>query len=289
MHPIKAERVTDQVTHHGEGPFWDVATQRLLFVDMLAATVLTRDLTGRIETHKVPGRAATVIRRRTVGGYAIATDSGLLGADVGLVRFEELAPVISDPAVRLNEGGCDPGGRFFIGSMAYDEHEGGGALYRVDADHSVRTLLPGVTISNGLQWSRNGKLAHYIDTPTRRVDVFDVDPATGGWSNRRPHILLDNTPGHPDGMAIDEHDGLWVALWGGGAIHHYDSSGAFVEAISVPGASQVTACAFGGADRDVLFITTSRKGLAPDQEPAAGCLHAVATDVRGAPAHEYAG
>lgn len=289
MRPMEAERVTGRVTYHGEGPLWDPATQRLLFVDMLAAGVLTLDLAGEVSSHPVPGRAATVIRRRTAGGYAIATDHRLLGADSGLARFEELAILVTDTSVRLNEGGCDPTGGFFVGSMAYDEHDGGGALYRVGPDHSVRTVLPQVSISNGLQWSHDGKLAYYVDTPTRRVDVFDVDPATGDWANRRPYLRVGNTTGFPDGMAIDETGGLWIALWGGGAVHHYDSDGRFVEAISIPGVSRVTACAFGGADLDVLFITTSRKGLGPADEPAAGSVHAVATGVRGARLHEYAG
>lgn len=289
MHPITAERLTDQVAHHGEGPFWDVATQRLLFVDMLAARVLTRDPTGGLASHTVPGGAATVVRRRAAGGYVVATDQALLAADDGLTRFEELARVNPDPAIRLNEGGCDPQGRFFVGSMAYDEHDGGGALYRVDPDGSVTTVLPKVSISNGLQWSGDGRLAYYVDTPTRRVDVFDVDLATGDWSNRRTHLEVDNTTGYPDGMAIDEAGGLWIALWGGGAVHHYDRAGRFVDAISVPGVSQVTSCTFGGADLDVLFITSSRKGLAPDDEPAAGSLHAFTTGVRGVPANDYAG
>ena len=90
----------------------------------------------------------------------------------------------------MNEGGCDPDGRFYCGSMAYDKRPGAGALYRLDPDGSVQVVLEDVTVSNGLDWSPDGSLAYYNDTDTHRIDVFDYDvdagpePA-GGRSSRR--------------------------------------------------------------------------------------------------------
>jgi sugar lactone lactonase YvrE len=275
--------------HHGEGPFWDVATRRLLFMDVLAGAVVALDASGRLSRHPVPSRVATMLRRRASGGFVIATEHGLIGGDEALSNFERIADITDDPLVRTNDGGCDPFGAFIIGTMAYDERPYGGAVYRVTPSRSVTKVLAPVSISNGVQWSNDGRHVYYIDTPTRRVDVFDVDPETGGWSRPRVHLDIADAPGYPDGMAIDEDDGLWIALWGGGAVHHYDSSGRLVEAIGVPGVSQVSSCAFGGAERDVLYITTSRQGLPDDQEPAAGAVFAVDTASRGAFALEFAG
>jgi sugar lactone lactonase YvrE len=219
----------------------------------------------------------------------IATGHGLIGADDELSTFEPIASVTDDQNVRTNDGGCDPLGGFVIGTMAYDERPGGGAVYRVTPDHQVIELLSPVSISNGVQWSADGTRVYYIDTPTRRVDAFDVDPETGAWSGRRVHIHVDGTPGFPDGMAIDEADGLWVALWGGGAINHYDATARLVETISVPGITQASSCAFGGDGRDVLYITTSRLGLPDDHEPSAGAVFAVQTGSRAPVSSEFAG
>jgi sugar lactone lactonase YvrE len=120
-----------------------------------------------------------------------------------------------------------------------------------------------------------------VDTPTERVDVFDVDQETGVWTNRRPHAFLDSVAGYPDGMAIDEEDGLWIALWGSGAVAHYDAEARLVEIIDVPGISQSSACTFGGANRDILYVTTSRQGLHDSAEPFAGAVFAFATSTRG--------
>lgn len=284
-----AERLTNPVAYHGEGPFWDARTGRLFCMDVLAGEIVAVDPFGGLSRYKVPSRVATVIRRRAFGGYVIATEHGLIGADDDLSVFERIVDVTDDPNCRTNDGGCDPLGGFVIGTMAYDERPGGGAVYRVAPDHQVTKVLSPASISNGVQWSADGTRVYYIDTPTRRVDVFDVDPETGAWSGRRVHTHVDGTPGYPDGMAIDEDDGLWVALWGGGAVNHYDASGRLIETVSVPGVTQTSSCAFGGDTRDVLYITTSRQGLPDEREPCAGAVFAVHTKSRGAVVSQFAG
>lgn len=284
-----AERFTTSFAHHGEGPFWDFRSTRLLCMDVLAGAIVAIDSNGGLHRYPVPSRATTVIRRRARGGFVIAAEHGLVVADDELTTFEHFADVVHDPAVRTNDGGCDPLGGFVIGTMSYEEQPHAGVVYRVSPDHRVTEVLAPVSISNGVQWSADGTRVFYIDTPTRRVDVFDVDPGTGAWSGRRTHIRIDDTPGFPDGMAIDEEDGLWIALWGAGAVNHYDVTGRFVESITVPGVSQVSSCAFGGDERSVLYITTSSKGLPSCHQPDAGAVFSIRTTVRGAVLAEFAG
>ena len=148
-------------------------------------------------------------------------------------------------------------------------------------------MLDDVTISNGLQWSSDGSRVFYNDTPTGRVDVFDFDGDTATFSGRRPFVTLAGGQ-NPDGMTIDSEDGVWIALWGGSAVHRYDSSGRLSEVIELP-VSNVTACAFGGVDRSTLYITTSRLGLEPGAEPQAGSVFSIRTKTPGARQFTYAG
>lgn len=285
-----AERFTAAFAYHGEGPFWDSRTNRLLCMDVLAGTVVAIDSGGALRHYPLPSRAATVIRRRTDTGFVIATEHDVVVADDGLTTFEHLATVVHDPAVRMNDGGCDPLGGFVVGTMSYDEKADRGAVYRVTSDRqATRILLAPVSISNGVQWSADGERVYYIDTPTRRVDVFDFDLETGAWSGRRTHVRIHSSEGFPDGMTIDEEDGLWIALWGTGAVNHYDKDGRCVETITVPGVSQVSSCAFGGEDHSMLYVTTSRKDLPVGHEPDAGAVFIFQTAVRGASQAEFAG
>jgi len=283
---IAAERFTAPCTFHGEGPFWDALNDRLLLVDMLAGAVVAVNPDGRSERRNLAGVAAT-IRARRRGGYVLATEDRfvLLGPD--LTEERELPPVFTDPQIRMNDGGCDPQGRFYCGTMAYDETPGAGTLYRLEPDGTVEVVLRDVTISNGLQWNRAGDTVFYADTPTGRVDSFRFDPASGAFSDRRVFAEIAGG-GYPDGMAIDEEDGLWVALWGGGAVHRYDASGRLALVLALP-VSNVTACAFGGPDLRTLFITTSGQGLDRADQPEAGAVFRYEAGVRGARQHAYAG
>jgi sugar lactone lactonase YvrE len=53
--------------------------------------------------------------------------------------------------------------------------------------------------------------------------------------------------------------------------------------------AKVTSCAFGGRRLDELFITTSREGLEPDDDPLAGALFRAHVGVTGLPVREFAG
>jgi sugar lactone lactonase YvrE len=281
---VRAEQVTGPVAYHGEGPVWSDRWGGLRWVDMLAGDVLSLDGDGTVHRRPV-GDVAAALRPRRRGGAVVAVERGfaLEDADGTLTLLD---PVWTDPGVRMNEGGCDPDGRFWCGSMAYDRRPGAAALYRLDPDGSAHRVLGGVTISNGLEWSPDGTLAYYDDTATHRVDVFDYETSSG-LTGRRPFVELDESA-HPDGLTVDADGGVWVALNGSGVVHRYRPDGVLDEVVELPTA-QVTACTFGGSALDQLFITTSREGMPPDADPVAGSLFRADVGIAGLPVREFAG
>jgi sugar lactone lactonase YvrE len=281
---MRAEQLTGPVTYHGEGPAWSPRWGGLRWVDMLAGDVLTLREDGEVERRHV-GEVAAVVRPRRDGGAVLGVERGFaLEEPDGMLR--RLDPLWSDDSVRMNEGGCDPDGRFYCGSMGWDQRPGVGSLYRLDPDGSVRVVLTDVTISNGLEWSPDGSLAYYVDTPSGRVDVFDYDH-DHGLTGRRPFVAPDSD-GHPDGLTVDAEGGVWVALYDGGAVHRYTAEGTLSEVVEVPTA-KVTACTLGGPRLDQLFITTSAENLEPGSDPLAGCLFTADVGVLGRPVREFAG
>jgi len=279
---VKAEQLTGPVAHHAEGPVWSPRWGGLRWVDMLAGDVLSLADDGTVGRRHV-GQVAAALRPRTAGGAVLAVERGFALEDAdGTVTH--LDPVWTDESIRMNEGGCDPDGRFYCGSMAYDASTGAAALYRLDVDGTVHRVLDGVTISNGLEWSPDGSLAYYVDTPTHRIDVFDHD-AERGLTGRRPFVRIPDD-GNPDGLTVDAEGGVWVALFGGGAVHRYTPEGRLDAVVELP-TPQVTACTLGGPDLGQLFVTTSAEGR--DGDPVAGSLFRVDVGVRGLPVREFAG
>jgi sugar lactone lactonase YvrE len=278
----RAEQVTDPITYHGEGPVWSLRWGGLRWVDMLAGDVLSLGADGQIVRRHV-GTVAAAVRPRTGGGAVIGVERGFVLEDAdGTLR--DLGEVWTDPGLRMNEGGCDPDGRFYCGSMAYDQRPGAGSLHRLDPDRSVHLALAGVTVSNGLEWSPDGSAAYYDDTATQQVAVFDYDTGSG-LTGRRVFAEVD---GRPDGLTVDADGGVWVAISDRGAVHRYGPGGRLEEVIELP-ARKVTACTFGGERLDELFITTSREGLRPGDDPLAGSLFRAVPGVKGLPTREFAG
>jgi sugar lactone lactonase YvrE len=283
---MHADQLTDPIAEHGEGPLWDVTRGLLRWVDMLAGDLLSLDPAApAVRRHHVD-RVAAVLRPRRDGGLVVAGESAfLLLSDDG--RLERRLPVPGwRPGTRMNEGGCAPDGSFYAGSMSDDSAPGAGRLYRLSPAGEITVVLDAVTISNGLAWSPDGALAYYVDTATGRVDVFDYDPAAG-LTGRRPLVTIASERGSPDGLTVDAEGFVWVALWGGGAVHRYSPRGELDDIVELP-VRQVTACTFGGPELTELFITTSRHALA-DPEPAAGAVFHAHAGVRGRPALVYGG
>jgi sugar lactone lactonase YvrE len=192
---------------------------------------------------------------------------------------------------RMNDAKCDPVGRLFAGTTAFDFATGAGALYRIDGDWSCEAVVRGVTTSNGTAWAPDGTLMYFIDSATQAIDVFDYDVTTGSCSDRRRLVTIEPGDGIPDGMTVDADGNLWVACFGGGAVRCYAPSGKQVGEIALP-VSQVTSCAFGGSDWSELFVTSARYRLSPEQlaaEPLAGAVFVCRPGVVGIPASAFAG
>jgi sugar lactone lactonase YvrE len=275
-----------------ESPVWDDRTGTLYWVDLIGGIVHCTD------TATGADRAIPV--GQSIGAVALCQDSGLLIAleegfgrlDPATGDFELIAPIdANDRTMRMNDGKVDPSGRFWAGSMAYDERAGAGTLYRLDPDRSVTRVLDGLTISNGLDWTVDGRTMYFIDTGTGRVDRFDYSAADGTISGRRPAVTIRPDEGFPDGMTLDAQGYLWVALFDGWAVHRYAPDGRLDRRIEVP-AQQVTSVTFGGPDYGDLYITTGQEGFPPGgrpDQPHAGGVFRCRPGVRGRPANRFLG
>jgi sugar lactone lactonase YvrE len=282
--------------HLGESCRWDAVHGRLLWVDVFAGRLYCARPEGDrlilAETYDVPGHLTAVAPVQGTGhGWIVAANQGIahLGEDGGFTWLtcpEER----NGGRVRMNDAACDPQGRFWVGSMAYDEAPGAGTLYRYGLDGALATVLTGVTISNGIGWSPDGASMYYIDSGAATVSVYDFDAATGEIANGRALAVFDAArEGMPDGLCVDDEGCLWVAVWGGGQVRRYTPEGELVARVRVE-ATQPSCCAIGGWDGTKLYITTAREGLSEEilsREPDAGRVFCVDVGVGAPPSQPY--
>ncbi len=275
----------------GEGPAWDARRGLLYWVDIHAGHVHLFDPAGGTDRLLELGEPVGCAVPTRAGGLLTALRSGFWTLSLPPVTRTLLAAPENRPGNRFNDGKCDPAGRFLAGSMDNAEQEASGSLYSLAPDGTLKILLTGLRISNGLTWSPDYRTFYFIDTPTRLVTAYDYDLETGGIANPRPVVRVPDELGWPDGMTSDQEGMLWVALWGGAKVTRWNpATGQMAAAYSLP-ALNVTSCVFGGPELSDLYITSACKGMTPEQlaeYPLSGGLFRMATGTRGLPTFEFA-
>lgn len=269
----------------GEGPWWDAERERLLWVDIPAGVVHAHVPATGSTTRTALGEATGFIVGRSAGGYLAGTAAGIVGLDADLEPTGLIAvPPDLDRRRRINDGVCDPAGRVLLGTVDPSGEETG-TLWSMSADGEFCALVDGVRMSNGLAFSPDGRRLYYVDSLARTVDRFAYDPDTGAVSDRRCLCRVPESAGLPDGLAVDERGCLWLAIWGAGEIWRLTPDGEPAGVVNVA-AARTTSCAFGGPDRDRLYVTTARDGAgdldARTRDVAPGAVFVADVGARGA-------
>jgi sugar lactone lactonase YvrE len=298
------EHITEPVVHGGavacttgqtvlgEGARWDDRREELLCVDIVSGHVYRErvDEDGglvRVATHELGVTVGAIAPVEGHDGWLLAAGRGFayLRPDGSLRPIEDVAP----PGTRMNDGACDPQGRFWAGTLADDHRAGGGALYRLDTDGQTDLVVGGMTIPNGIAWSPDGSTMYLVDSGPRVIHAYAFDGDRGTISAERALVTVPEEVGAPDGMTVDADGDLWVAVYGGGRVNRYSPEGVLRQTFMIP-AEQTTSCAFGGHALTRLYVTTATENWSDEQrraEPGAGLVYRVETDARGRPARPF--
>ena len=278
----------------GEGPIWDGQKQVLYWVDIMGHKLHIYDPVRDENATLDVGQPVGTVVPRASGGVMLALEHGFAAFDPDTQALTMIHDPEADlPGNRFNDGKCDPAGRFWAGTMAFEDQAGQGSLYCLDAHLSVRKMLGQISISNGIVWSLDHATMYFIDSLAYDVKAFDYDIHTGDIRNGRIAIQIPTGIGLADGMAIDSEGMLWIAQFGGSRVCRWNpATGEMLHTISLP-VSKVTACAFGDNNLDTLYITSAAPADMTaeerSREPHAGGLFAIQPGWRGVPAFPFKG
>jgi sugar lactone lactonase YvrE len=271
----------------GEGPVWDAATGSLHWVDIAAGLIHRTDVaTGEtlsVELQTTVGAVAL----HPAGGYVAATTRGFLRVDAD-GGASPIAEFLSERH-RMNDAKCDPAGRLWAGSVELSATAGEGALHVLDEYGRHRTVLDGLTLPNGMDWSPDGRTFFFVDTIPGRIDAYEFDASDGTLGRQRTIVEYGDGAGtgQPDGMCVDADGCLWVAMWGGAAVEHRSPEGELLLRVDVP-VRQPSSCAFGGPGLDTLYVTSARRGLDSPADVDGAVLAITGLSTRGRRPTPYA-
>ncbi|MCJ7702744.1 MAG: SMP-30/gluconolactonase/LRE family protein [Anaerolineales bacterium] len=275
----------------GEGPVWSSNEQALYWVDIHRKLLQRWDLsTQERKIWELPSEIGSFAFREA-GGIVVAMRNG-----IGLLDLDnsQVTPICNPEAdlayTRFNDGKCDRQGRFWAGTMDEESPKRRASLYRLDAYGRCQKVIEGIGISNGLGWSPDNRFFYYTDSAAHTIYAYDYFPEDGRIANKR--IFASTPDGYvPDGLTVDSSGFIWSANWDGWKVIRYSPDGKIDLEVPVP-VQRPTSCAFGGPDLNLLFVTSARIGLSQDdliEQPMAGSIFCVETDVKGLPTAHYAG
>ena len=267
----------------GEGPVWDQRSGRLHWVDIRAGLVHRFSPADGSDFVIDVGQPVSAVGLGADGGLVLAIRDGFGLVRAGSDRVGEIIEVEKDrTGNRMNDGRCDPAGRFWAGTMAdrWEEEPGAGALYRLERRRrrpGRDQILSGITVANGIDWTPDGRHMYYVDSATRRW--------TSSTSTPTPERSGTGPSSPPSQRRRACRTGWW---WTRTAAYGWRSSAPGGSAGTLPPAridqeirlpvSLVTSAAFGGPDLADLYITTARHRLTADErerQPQAGSLFCV--------------
>lgn len=261
---MRIEVLVDVKTILGEGPLWDVDSERLYWIDSKGANVFRATHQGtEIRAWDVPQSIGSLAIRKDGGGAVVALANGFHFLDFSTGEVELICnPEPDKPNNRLNDGKVDKRGRFVAGSMDTKEAGANASLYRLDPDLTVHKLENNIIVSNGPCWSPDGKTFYFCDSWSREIWAYDYDLETGNISNKRTFATLDTVSGAADGSTVDAEGCLWNAQVYDGKLVRYTPEGEIDRVIDMP-VKKVSSVMFGGPDLDVLYVTSMAKPPLP--------------------------
>lgn len=276
-----------------ECPVWDERENLLYWVDILSGQLYRYDPVQKENTGFEIGEHIGSFALREENGAVLALKSGFAFYDFDAGKITHLSdPEAHLPNHRFNDGKCDPKGRFWAGTLSYQQQQGVGSLYVLNPNLSIDLKLRKLTIPNGMAWDTEKQVFYFIDSPDSTIYSFDYDEKTGEITNRSVVLKIDHPEALPDGMTIDDEGKLWTALYNGYKVIRIDpKTGEILYEIMLP-VPQVTSCVFGGEKLNELYITTAREHMTEEQVeefPLSGSIFKTELPFNGTRGTRFAG
>jgi len=199
--------------------------------------------------------------------------------DGSLVLHADLS---SHADAELNDMVVDELGRAYVGHMGYDLFSGAppkdAEIFLVDPSGKVEVVARELNFPNGMVISNAGQTLVVSESFGHRMRAFDRG-VNGRLSNPRVYA---ECPGQiPDGICLDQNDGIWVGGAMSGEFFHLDNNGQTDATIDVKPRAAI-ACQLGGADGRTLFCLTYAGGIEELSQGIPGARIEIATvDIPG--------
>ena len=286
----------DSAMQVGECPLWHGAANTLYWVDIDAFTIHAQHAGSGAHRAWRMEAEPSALALHAGGGIVAALRSGFVHLDTASGAVTPIAPAPFDMTrARFNDGRVDPAGRFWAGTIYEPRDAPAAQMFCLDRGQVRLAWSGGMTNSNGLGFSPDGRTMYHADTTAHRIDRYDFDPALGQASGQRSFQQFSTDKkasdygGRPDGAAVDSEGAYWCAMFEGARLLRFAPDGALLQEVTLP-LRCPTMVAFGGDDLRTLYITSASHGRSAaelEQYPLSGRVLSMRVAVAGRPEPLY--
>lgn len=270
----------------GKSPSWDAATGSLLWLDALAPAIMRSHLgdgaASRSEVLAQFTSPAMALAPVGEGSWFVATEQGAMTVDRH-ARLAAVAPPLPPELLAgITSACCGQEGQIWLGVGEAGASQTRPGLYRLAGGAAMLAAeLPAAPTDILIDAAGHHLYAALRDAG--EIVRFPIWP-NGGLGGRELVARIDAIHGRPIALALEAPDQLWVALWDGWSLARLRRDGSDMRLLSLP-VPRPTGLTFGGPGGDLLYVTSGRIGLTPQQiaeAPASGGVFALDGRLRAA-------
>ena len=278
---MEITRVGSFTLDWGESVVWDERRRRLYFVDCMKSTLhWLDDGSDQLHTVTAPSMPTGVVPTED-GRLVVVLDDGLYLLDPDTTAWDLLATYPDEIGGRCNDACADLDGHLITGKLNLGPAEGSAWWY--STSDGWRLIDPDIANTNGPTVGElDGSMTLIIGDTSAQYFSYTYDPATGGVGDRSVFGDVSSLDGGPDGATLDTDGGLWCALFDGGQLARFTTTG-LERTVAMP-MRNPTDVTFGGANLDVMYVVST----AGPEELAGALLRIDGLDVVGRPEPRFA-
>ena len=248
--------ILDSKTHLGESGFYLNRTNEIVFLDLIKPSLIFYSIDNKILT-----KLNLKLKKPLGNVYPLNDNNFIISSYEGmhiynrkkktLKYFNDIRKINEVDDISYNDGTISKN-KIWIGLSHIKESKNLGYFGYLE-DKNFVTIDKGFKVSNGPAIDEKKGYLYFSDSSKSSIYQYNLKNL-----KKKTLIKFKKNQGFPDGITLDNKNGLWVAHWAGGQVSRINLNSKKIDLnIKLP-ALNITSVTFVGKKLNHLFITTAK-------------------------------
>lgn len=248
--------ILDSKTHLGESGFYLNRTNEIVFLDLIKPSLIFYSIDNKILT-----KLNLKLKKPLGNVYPLNDNNFIISSYEGmhiynrkkktLKYFNDIRKINELNDISYNDGTISKN-KLWI-SLSHIKESKNLGYFGYLKDKNFVTIDKGFKVSNGPAIDEKKGCLYFSDSSKSSIYQYNLKNL-----KKKTLIKFKKNQGFPDGITLDNKNGLWVAHWAGGQVSRINLNSKKIDFnIKLP-ALNITSVTFVGKKLNHLFITTAK-------------------------------